>query len=144
MRQDASYFDCRLATNPPPMAPTCGVEVNPPVYQFDRRRIGSLDCGVVRPQDEDSPINTLAVFSHGFGANGDDLVGVAGELLQIMPLQTGMIFVFPEAPLSLESEGIPGGRAWWNLSIQRLISALELLRNKEVKSPDKKHGNIPL
>ncbi len=98
---------------------------NSPTYQFERTEIGGLNCGLIRPQDTNVDIRSLAVFSHGSGANGDDLVGLASEIIQIMPPDPTHAFLFPEAPLSLESEGIPGGRAWWHLSIQGLITALE-------------------
>lgn len=80
---------------------------------------------MVRPSGNDRPIRSVAVFCHGFGASGDDLVGLAGELLQIAPSDEATMLVFPAAPISLEDEGIPGGRAWWRLSIQRLLSAIE-------------------
>ncbi len=100
-------------------------DLSTPAYQFSRERLGSLDCGVVRPVDQGRKIRSLAVFCHGFGAGGDDLVGLAGELLQLANLEEATMLLFPAAPLSLEAEGIPGGRAWWNLSVQRLLNAME-------------------
>lgn len=98
-------------------------------YRAYRERLGSLDCVLVGPQENPGgpalPIRTVGVFCHGFGAGGDDLVGLAGELLQAQPADRGCLLVFPAAPLSLDDQGIPGGRAWWLLSIQRLIAAME-------------------
>lgn len=98
-------------------------------YQFERETLGSLPCGIVRPQDDSQRIHCLAIFCHGFGAGGDDLVGLAPELLQRSGVDNetarGTALVFPEAPLDLAEQGMPGGRAWWLLSIQRLLSALE-------------------
>lgn len=97
--------------------------------------MGSLQCGVVRPRE--LPVKSVSFFCHGYGASGDDLVGLAPEIMRLAPLedptQGGTLMVFPEAPLTLEDEGMPEGRAWWLLSIQRLISALENGRYDEVK-----------
>lgn len=93
-------------------------------YRFSKERIGELECGIVQPADQATPITSLSVFCHGYGANGDDLVGLAPELLQIAPVD-GAMLVFPEAPISLADEGMPDGKAWWKLSIQRLLSAID-------------------
>ena len=47
--------------------------------------------------------------------------------------QGGPVLIFPQAPISLADQGMPGGNAWWLLSIQRLLSALEDGRFEEVK-----------
>ncbi|MCA9134883.1 MAG: hypothetical protein KDA45_17060 [Planctomycetales bacterium] len=107
--------------------------MNQPQYQATRQRLGELDCVVVRPIDTDVKIQALAIFCHGFGAGGDDLVGLAGELLQQADCEAGRMLVFPAAPLSLEAQGMAGGRAWWLLSIQRLISALDEGRFEQVR-----------
>ena len=111
-------------------------------YQARRERLGPLDCVVVSPHIADSPdespkIAGLAVFCHGFGAGGDDLVGLAGELLQMSATDKPLMLVFPAAPLSLEEQGMPGGRAWWMLSVQRLISAMEEGRFDQIR------GEVP-
>ena len=115
--------------------------LNSPTYKFEREKLGQLDCGIVCPTDADAEISSVAVLAHGYGAGGDDLVGLANELLQIAPLDNPTMLVFPAAPHSLEDEGIPGGRAWWKLSIQRLISAIEsgqyeLVREEEPSGID--------
>ncbi|RMF37355.1 MAG: lysophospholipase, partial [Planctomycetota bacterium] len=94
-------------------------------YSLTRRTLGRLACAVVHPTDPALPIRSLAVFCHGFGAGGDDLLGLGGELLHSASLDAGTMMVFPAAPLELDDQGIPGGRAWWLLSIQRLVSAME-------------------
>lgn len=104
-----------------------------PTYQATRQKLGELDCIVVRPTEEAEPIAGLAVFCHGFGAGGDDLVGLANELLQIAAPENPLMMVFPAAPISLEDQGMPGGRAWWLLSIQRLISAMEEGRFEQIR-----------
>jgi len=115
-------------------------------YSFAKERIGELECGVIRPTDPSQPVNALAVFSHGYGANGDDLVGLAPELLQIAPIE-GAVLVFPEGPISLDDEGMPGGKAWWKLSIQRLLSAIdngqyELIREEVPEGIDEARGML--
>jgi phospholipase/carboxylesterase len=100
------------------------------VYRAQRQRLGKLDCVVVQPEDS-GQIETVGVFCHGFGAPGDDLVGIAQELLIPtdggIPNETGkaMQLIFPAATLSLDAQGMPGARAWWLLSIARLIAAME-------------------
>ncbi len=106
-------------------------------YQAQRQRLGSLDCIVVAPQlsaGESPPqYAALAVFCHGFGAGGDDLVGLAGELLQMLASDAPIMLVFPAAPLSLADQGMPGGRAWWMLSIQKMVSAMEEGRFEQIR-----------
>jgi phospholipase/carboxylesterase len=64
------------------------------------------------------PDATLTVILlHGFGAPGDDLVGLASMLGQ-----PRIRFVFPEAPLELS--GMYGARAWWLLDLAKLEQEL--------------------
>lgn len=51
----------------------------------------------------------LVVLLHGYGAPGDDLLGLARELAGA----TGARIALPEAPLALPG----GGRAWWHLEL---------------------------
>jgi phospholipase/carboxylesterase len=51
----------------------------------------------------------LVVLLHGFGAPGDDLVGLWRQLQ--VPRETR--FVFPEATLALDAALFGTGRAWW-------------------------------
>lgn len=75
-----------------------------------RERFGELSARVVGGNDGrgggDGPV---VVLLHGFGAPGDDLVGLAPYLR--LP---GARFVFPEAPLGIAG----GGRAWWMLDME--------------------------
>ncbi|MBI1949647.1 MAG: dienelactone hydrolase family protein [Deltaproteobacteria bacterium] len=61
---------------------------------------------------------------HGYGAPGNDLCGVAGEVVAARPALAARVrFVFPEAPLSLGF--LPfGGRAWWHIDVSRFERAL--------------------
>ncbi|HEX7478420.1 MAG TPA: hypothetical protein VF331_11480 [Polyangiales bacterium] len=60
----------------------------------------------------------LVVLMHGFGAPGDDLVG----LLPVLRVAREVRFAFPEAPLSLADFPFPA-RAWWPLDLARLEQA---------------------
>jgi phospholipase/carboxylesterase len=64
------------------------------------------------------------VLMHGFGAPGDDLVGLAEGL----GLPGGTTLLFPEAPLSLtDFVSMPifgGARAWWMIDIDRYQRAI--------------------
>ncbi len=91
-------------------------------YRHHRQQIGPLACSIVKPEE---PPQALAIFCHGFGASGDDLLGLAPDLLQSRASQEPVQLVFPAALLSLADEGFGDGRAWWRLSIQRLMNALE-------------------
>lgn len=71
------------------------------------------------------------VLLHGFGAPGDDLVSLAGEL------DAPVRLVFPAAPLSLG--GLYGdSRAWWLLDLARLEDELRsgALRDRRGEIPD--------
>jgi phospholipase/carboxylesterase len=94
------------------------------VYRAKRERLGKLNCVIVQP-DGSEPIEKVAFLCHGFGASGDDLVGLAQELLNESASDTPMQLIFPAAPLSLDAQGMPGARAWWLLSIAKLIAAME-------------------
>ncbi len=103
------------------------------VYRARRERIGKLDCVVVQP-DGAVAIEKLGVFCHGFGASGDDLVGIAQELLNESAAEVPLQLIFPAAPLSLDSQGMPGARAWWLLSISRLIAAMDSGQFDEIRA----------
>ncbi len=69
---------------------------------------------------------TLGVLlCHGYGAPGTDLVPFGPELIRSSPdIAARAVFLFPEAPIRLG--GIPGyeQRAWWNLDIAALETAM--------------------
>ncbi len=67
------------------------------------------------------PVEAAAVLCHGFGASGSDLVSLAAELFRVRPALAGRVRLhFPAAPLDLGPLGMPGGRAWWMLDMNRL------------------------
>ena len=88
-----------------------------------QERIGDLDCVVVDGSESpDIPV----VLCHGFGAPGNDLVPLAGQLIKMLGAAADRFrFVFPEAPISLAEDGMPGARAWWRLNMQRLMELFE-------------------
>ncbi|WP_425617658.1 alpha/beta hydrolase [Anatilimnocola sp. NA78] len=82
---------------------------------------GGLDCVVVRSKTQQPKL--VCVLCHGFGASGEDLVGLAEPILQRCGDEREEIaLVFPAAPLSLEDRGMPGGRAWWWIDLERLLN----------------------
>lgn len=99
--------------------------------------LAGLQCRVL--QEGDAKASACVVLCHGFGAPGDDLVGLYGELMESEPRLHGVRFVFPQAPLSLAALGYPpGSRAWWNIDfdeIQRLsagdATAMREFRKRE-------------
>ena len=92
-------------------------------YRTQLQRIGDLECAVVR---SDEAPRAIGIMCHGFGAPGDDLLGLAPDLLQARASSEPVELIFPSALLSLADEGFAEGRAWWRLSIQRLIAAMEM------------------
>ena len=77
------------------------------MIQAQRRRFGSIDCIVV---DGGKSPSIPVILCHGYGASGMDLAGLSAEWIHLIgdaaaPLQ----FVFPEAPHTLEAEGMPDG-----------------------------------
>lgn len=86
--------------------------------------LGSLQAVVCYAPEK--PATHLVVLCHGFGAPGDDLVGLAdliaerSDRLAISPL-----LIFPQAPIDLADEGMPGGRAWWRLNMTQLLMMAE-------------------
>jgi phospholipase/carboxylesterase len=79
--------------------------------------LGGLDCLLFAPKE--ARAEGLGVFCHGFGAPGDDLVPLGAEILS-GPGTDSLALLFPAAPVSLADKGMPGGRAWWSLDINRL------------------------
>lgn len=86
-----------------------------------RAVFGGLNCRVVDALPDDQPPRILVVLCHGFGAPGDDLVDFAPWLLDADDrLRDACRFVFPAAPIDMGPFGLPGGRAWWQIDMERL------------------------
>lgn len=89
------------------------------MWEYRREQIGALECGVVLPTASRGAPQALALFCHGFGAPGDDLLPIAEELLDDERLSEQLLaFVFPAAPIPLDPSGM--SRAWWPIDMVRL------------------------
>jgi phospholipase/carboxylesterase len=80
-----------------------------------RTTLASLDCTVF-PEGAGAAPRAVVVMCHGFGAPGDDLVGLYGALVEAAPALGQCRWVFPAAPLELDG----GGRAWWMIDFAQL------------------------
>jgi phospholipase/carboxylesterase len=99
---------------------------------------GGLTSYVVHELATGKQPRLAVVLCHGFGAGGADLVGLARPLLAADPTVAGqVVFIFPAAPLDLTEHGMPGGRAWWLIDLDRLINrpTPELLERFRRASP---------
>jgi len=104
----------------------------------EARDIGSLTCHVIQPEKQTDHPELAIVMCHGFGAPGEDLVGLGPEILSQVEQPDNLRFYFPQAPLSLAEQGIPGGRAWWMLDLELLAMAAEgrLERDQRDETPE--------
>jgi phospholipase/carboxylesterase len=72
--------------------------------------IVSLDGPQVLPAAGGDP-RSLVILLHGYGSNGDDLIGLAPYWRAALPYT---LFIAPNAPQPCP--GAPGGRQWWALA----------------------------
>jgi phospholipase/carboxylesterase len=97
------------------------------------RRVGELQSLVVHAPGVASP-SVAVVLLHGYGAPGDDLAPIASELLQTdAAIRENVRFYVPQALIGLEGLGLPDGRAWWPLDMNRLVLAAQLNRWEELR-----------
>ena len=54
---------------------------------------------------------SMVIFLHGYGSNGDDLIGLAEYWRGVLP---DTVFISPNAPEICP--GAPDGYQWWGLS----------------------------
>jgi phospholipase/carboxylesterase len=84
---------------------------------------GGLSAYVVHELDEGDAPSIAVVLCHGYGAPATDLVGLAQPLLTSGKSNGHkLLLIFPAAPLDLAGQGMPGGRAWWPVDLDRLIN----------------------
>lgn len=85
------------------------------------QKVGSLECVRIPPRS--GKTGRIVVLMHGFGAPGEDLVGLAGELR----VSDDTAFVFPEAPHTFaelyRAPPFVDARAWWKLDLERIEAA---------------------
>ena len=93
---------------------------DPEAWSLDRSTFGTLATVLVRPAKTEPSV--LVVMCHGFGAPGSDLIGLFEDILYHLPDDAPKpAFLFPEAPIDLEDEGMFGARAWWRLNMAQLM-----------------------
>jgi phospholipase/carboxylesterase len=63
------------------------------------------------PPASGAPAQSLVILLHGYGSNGDDLIGLVPYWRGALPMTA---FVSPNAPEPCP--GAPGGYQWWGLS----------------------------
>jgi len=91
---------------------------------------GPLTCRVVGGTDrEGGGEGPVVVLLHGYGAAGDDLVGLA----RVLDVPREVRFVFPHAPLSLAG-GMMDSRAWWPIDLMALEAALASGNARDLRS----------
>lgn len=81
-------------------------------------QIGPLKCRIIGDPQQ---AKLSLILCHGYGAPGTDLVAIGEELISLeQSFSDSVAFIFPEAPHDLAELGMPGGRAWWPINMQRL------------------------
>jgi phospholipase/carboxylesterase len=99
------------------------------------RRYGELSCMQIDDLPPGQSPELLAIFCHGFGAPGDDLVSLAEALCSVEPwLADKVRWIFPEAPLEPSEMKQYGGRAWWPINIARLMELVSAGDHSEVRN----------
>jgi phospholipase/carboxylesterase len=76
------------------------------------------------------------VLCHGYGAPGDDLVGLAGAI----DVGAGVRWFFPEAPGAIDLGGGQRGRYWWPIDMQRIQLMLMSGKPREFATDDVPEG----
>ncbi len=90
---------------------------------IEKSVLGGLTTYVVSEIPAGQKPSLAVVFCHGYGASGRDLIGLTQAIGQIRPsVLAGTLFMYPAAPLDLSDMGIPYGRAWWHIDLDRLIN----------------------
>ncbi|MDB5461330.1 MAG: phospholipase/Carboxylesterase [Caulobacteraceae bacterium] len=72
--------------------------------------VDSLDGPLALPASGGDP-RSLVILLHGYGSNGDDLIGLAPYWRVALP---NTLFIAPNAPQACP--GAPGGYQWWPLT----------------------------
>ncbi len=76
------------------------------------------------PKNDGAAPPLTVVLMHGYGAPGDDLVGIGGAI----DAPPGTVFLFPEAPNALGDAAMMSllgdARAWWQIDVGRYQRAI--------------------
>src|SRR5262245_60446122 len=84
---------------------------------------GGLTSYLVHDLPDGQRPSLAVVLCHGYGAPATDLVSLASALVTGAPeLARNVAFIFPGACLDLSERGLPGGRAWWHIDLDRLLN----------------------
>jgi phospholipase/carboxylesterase len=83
---------------------------------------GGLMAHVVQERGRGQAPQIAVVLCHGYGAPGTDLVALARPLISAAGNDVSAVYIFPAAPLDLAAKGLPGGRAWWPIDLDRLLN----------------------
>lgn len=105
----------------------------------ERRKVAELECVIIDSPGCDESIRGLVLLCHGFGAPGEDLVPCAAELFAAVPNQLrGVRFVFPAAPIVMDTSGMFDARAWWPIDMDQLQKIMEskAVRDLRKEKPD--------
>ena len=71
----------------------------------------ALLTGPTSPPSSGASPRSIVIFLHGYGSNGEDLIGLAAYWRAALP---DTLFLAPDAPQPCP--GAPGGRQWWPLT----------------------------
>jgi phospholipase/carboxylesterase len=92
---------------------------------IQRITLGGLNCAVLDDLERGAVPDLAVVLCHGFGAPGEDLVGLGPELLALAPaLRARTRLYFPAAPIELSGPFSGDARAWWEIDIERFNRAV--------------------
>ncbi len=101
------------------------------------------------PPTSGGPAKQLVILLHGYGANGEDLIGLASHLAKVLP---GAAFVAPNAPEPCTQSAF--GYQWWGIGSfsaeERLAGAnkaapvLEDFISQELERAGLHEGNLAL
>jgi len=83
---------------------------------------------VYRIEPQEGKVKSLVVFLHGYGANGQDLIGIGNQWKAIVP---NAAFISPDAPETCEMS-VFGGFQWFDLTMR---DPTEYWRGVEKASP---------
>ena len=90
---------------------------------IEKTVLGGLTTYVVSEIPAGQQPKLAVVLCHGYGATGRDLIGLTAAIGEVRPsVLAGTVFLYPAAPLDLSDQGIPYGRAWWHIDLDRLIN----------------------